>query len=125
MDSINILAKRRWYVYVLLVALLWFQVFLMFSSREDMKIGVLRTGGVSVIKTLGRTSSELVVSVRGERSRAHPLLLFLLVGAFRLAYDRIFTKPHSAEYRRAYGMWEILIGKELASLPHSDMVLRI
>lgn len=125
MICFNILAKKRWYIYVLLAALLWFQAFLTFSSREDLLSGILRTGGVSVIKTLERTGSELMIPAKNERSRSHLFLLFLLAGAVRLAYDSVFTKPRSAEYRRVYDMWDVLIGKELASLPHSDMVLRI
>lgn len=125
MNFFNILSKRRWYVYVFLIALLWFQVFLMFASREDLNAGVLRAGGVSVLMTLERTGTELVLPSKGDRSRVSLLFLLLLVKAARLFYDKIRPEPFSAESRQVYGTWEILIGKELASLPHSDMVLRI
>lgn len=123
MNFFNILAKRRWYVVALLAFLLWFQVFLMFSSREELNAGVLRSGGVSVIKTLERTGSELLPPARGDRSRPFLLILLLLIKAARPAYEGILAGFCPAA-RRAYGIWELLIGKELASLPHSDMVLR-
>lgn len=123
MNFFNILAKRRWYVVALLASLLWFQVFLMFSAHEELTAGVLRPGGVSVIKALGRTGSELLPTVRGDRSRLFLLILLLLIKAVRPGYEDMSAGPGPA-FRRAYGIWELLIGKELASLPHSDMVLR-
>lgn len=123
MNFFNILAKRRWYVVALLASLLWFQVFLMFSSREELNAGVLRSGGVSVIKTLERTGSELLPPVRGDRSRPFLLILLLFVKAVRSGYEDMHTGACPA-FRRTYGIWDMLIGKELASLPHSDMVLR-
>lgn len=123
MNFFNILAKRRWYVVALLASLLWFQVFLMFSAHEELNAGVLRSGGVSVLKALGRTGSELLPTVRGDRSRLFLLILLLLIKAVRPGHEDMRAGPGPA-FLRAYGIWELLIGKELASLPHSDMVLR-
>lgn len=123
MNFFNILAKRRWYVVALLACLLWFQVFLMFSAREELNVGVLRSGSVSVLKTLERTGSELLPPARGDRFRAFLLILLLLIKAVRLAYEGM-RAGFCRAVRRIYGIWELLIGKELASLPHSDMVLR-
>lgn len=117
-------AKKRRYIYVLLAALLWFHIFLTFSSREELNVGVLCTGGASVLQTLERTGSQVVLPAKNDRFRALLFVLFLLFKAVRSAGH---TKHDSFlnESRRIYGVWEILIGKELASLPHSDMVLRI
>lgn len=123
MNFFNILAKRRWYVMALLAFLLWFQIFLMFAAREELNVGVLCPGGVSVIKTLERTGSELLLPTKGDRSRPFLLILLLLIKAARPAYEDMRARFCPA-VRRAYGIWELLIGKELASLPHSDMVLR-
>lgn len=125
MNFYNIQTKRRWQFLVLLTSLLWFQLFLMFSVREELNIGVLRSGEVSVLRTLERTGSELVLPAKSDRARARLFVLFLLTTVIKPTLYKTRNNSSPAEPRRAFGIWETLIGKELSSHPHSDMVLRI
>lgn len=117
--------KRRWQFIVLLTSLLWFQLFLMFSAREALNVEALRPTGISVLRTLERTGSELVLPAKSDRSRVRIFVLFLLTTIIKPSFCNILNDPFPAESDLALGVWEALIGRELSSQPHSDMVLRI
>ena len=119
-------AKKRWYIYTLLLFMFWFQLFITFAQGEDFRAGVLSSPeDLSVIKKLERTGAELVVPqvVSGQRLRVKATF-FLFLAAAAVACCMPESEPAAMGIRRAFRAWALSAGDELAALPHSDMVLR-
>lgn len=120
--------KRRYYANVLLLSLLWFHIFITYSPTVNLSTGVLCSGENTVIQSLERTGSNLVLpsTPNNERLRHRlPLILVFAAAAIRLLCGRLGPEPHANEMRNSFNIWDILVGKEFSSLPHSDMVFRL
>lgn len=120
--------KRRYYANVLLLSLLWFHIFITYTPTVNLSTGVLCSGETTVIQSLEWTGSNLVLppTPNNERIRHRlPLLLVFAAAAIRLLCGRLEPKPHANEMRNSFNIWEMLVGKEFSSLPHSDMVFRL
>lgn len=104
--------------------LLWFQIFLTFAAGEELRVDVLTPGGMSVIKALERTGSELVVpAIAGVvRSRVKISLLLLLTAASLAVFFLSNITTAAKKSRHAFDAWSSAVGVELNALPHSDMV---
>lgn len=120
--------KRRYYANVLLLSLLWFHIVITCTPTVNLSIGVLCSSKNTVIQSLERTGSNLLLPSKPNNERLRhrlPLLLVFAASAVRLLCGRLEPEPHANEKRNSFNIWEMLIGKEFSSLPHSDMVFRL
>lgn len=119
--------KRRYYANVLLLSLLWFHIFITYSPTVNLSTGVLCSGENTVIQSLERTGSNLLLpsTPNSERLRHRLPLILIFAAAVRLLCGRLGSEPRLDERRNSFNIWDILVGKEFSSLPHSDMVFRL
>lgn len=118
--------KKRWHICALMVFLLSSHLFFMFSARETHMGELLRSGEITTIQVLEKTGSGALLpsDVNKDCGRFRLILSPVCAALVKMASGREKDEPFSDETRRLLDEWVSLIGKELASQPHSDMVLR-